>query len=209
MSIKFTPNHFKEIIERGFSMDQVTVLKWIHEQVDLTALINCESAKLTAIFQSILRKGLVNDASDKLTTLGQELLLFIDTKDPGKMVRKKSDSTDFDLWWKEFPSTNTFTYKGVHFEGDRSLKQKKDECRLKIEKILLDGEYTIQDLIAALNYEIIQKKESSLKTRTNKISYMHNSLTYLNQMDYNSFIELIKEGNVINTQNKIFDGVNL
>jgi hypothetical protein len=44
---------------------------------------------------------------------------------------------------------------------------------------------------------VLQKKESSLKNSTNKLTYMQNSLTYLNQRSFEPFIELIKEGNKV------------
>jgi len=43
----------------------------------------------------------------------------------------------------------------------------KDECRLKFDKIILEGEYTAAQLISALNYELLQKKESSVATNSN------------------------------------------
>ena len=36
-------------------------------------------------------------------------------------------------------------------------------------------------------------KEESVKTRVNKLTYIHNSLTYLNQRDFEPYIELIKQ----------------
>jgi len=44
---------------------------------------------------------------------------------------------------------------------------------------------------------VLQKKENSVKTDANKLSFMQNSLTYLNQRTFDPFIELIKEGHKI------------
>jgi len=44
----------------------------------------------------------------------------------------------------------------------------------------------------------LQKKEASIKENTNKLKYMQNSLTYLNQRSYEPFIELLEQG--INTE---------
>lgn len=211
MILKLTPFHFSELIKKGYDLNCIFLMKLIHEQMDISTL-RLESAKIEAIYTGLIRKGLITEAGDALTTVGQELLIFLDTKELKKLMKKKVDSTEFNLWWEAFPSTNTFTYKGVHFEGDRSLRQKENDCRLKIDKILLDGKYTIQDLIDALNREVTQKKESSIRERENKLKYMHNSLTYLNQEDYKSFIKLNreeKEQNIIVTTQTKFDGVNL
>ena len=44
---------------------------------------------------------------------------------------------------------------------------------------------------------MLQKKDNSVKTGVNKMTFMQNSLTYLNQRTFEPFIELIKEGNNI------------
>ena len=49
-------------------------------------------------------------------------------------------------------------------------------------------------MVEALEYEVVQKKENSVKAGENKLKYMQNSLTYLNQRTFEPFIELIKEG---------------
>ena len=70
----------------------------------------------------------------------------------------------------------------------------KEDCRLKFDKILLEGEYTAQQLIEALNYEVLQKKENSITTNSNRLTFMQGSSVYLNQRSFEPFIELIKEG---------------
>jgi len=168
----------------------------IHEQLDLLPLMT-ESAKITALVQSLNRKGLITDDGSKLTTLGLELLVFMDSKEPRKIERKKTDSSKFEEWWKEFPSTDTFEYKGKLFSGCRNLRQGKDDCRIKFDKILLEGEHSAQILIDALKFDILNKRENSLKTGINKLTYLQNSLTYLNQRSYEGSIDLIQQGIVI------------
>jgi hypothetical protein len=76
------------------------------------------------------------------------------------------------------------------------MRVRKDECKLKFNKILGEGEYTVHELIKALELEVNQKKENSVKSGTNRMTFMQNSLTYLNQRTFEVFIELIKEGHV-------------
>ena len=195
MKLNLTSFHFRELIVKGYSLDHIFLLKMIHEQLDLLPLMT-ESVKITALVQSLVRKGLITEAGDKLTTMGTELLVFMDTKDPGKIVKKKVDISIFEEWWKAFPGTDTFSYKGKTFSGSRSMRVSKDDCRIKFDKILLEGEYTAQDLIDALKFDVLQKKEASVYQGKNKLTYMQNSLTYLNQRSYEPFIELIKEGSI-------------
>jgi len=153
-----------------------------------------ESPKLGALYQSMLRKGLVTEEG-KITLTGKELLKFMDEpQQEAVTVKKRVVVSGFDAWWKAYPGTDTFVHKDKKFEGTRSLRTKKDDCKNKFNKILEEGEYTAEEMIEALEYEILQKKENSVKTKTNRMTYMQNSLTYLNQRGFESFIELVRAG---------------
>lgn len=167
--------------------------------------ISLKNAKLDHIWSSIIRKGLVKGT--ELSPEGEELLNFITSEEGAvKIKRKKAPEEPFMRWWNTFPGTDTFEYKGKKFVGTRALKAKKDNCKAKLNKILDEGEYTIDELIAALQLEINQKKENSYKTGSNSLKYMHNSLTYLNQRDFEPFIELIKAGHKVVEEIKPFSG---
>jgi hypothetical protein len=207
MTLKITPHHFEELIKKGYSLDAIFLLKLIEEQLDIQPL--CEgSMKIAALYQTLVRKGLISD-NDKITTEGNQLLKFIETKEDTKILKRKPATTEFEEWWKAYPGTDTFAHKGKKFTGARSLRQNKEECRIKFDKILLEGEYTAAQLIEALNFDVLQKKENSVKTNSNKVTYMQNSLTYLNQRSFEPFIELIKEGAVIEETFKPPDGTDI
>jgi hypothetical protein len=175
------------------------MLKLVEANVDLNELCK-EVPKLSALYQSLVRKGLITE-QQTLTLTGKQLIEAFEAQDSSskgkmkKLVTKVHDG--FDLWWKAYPGTDTFVHQGHTFSGSRSMRVKKNECKIKLLSILEEGEYTIEELIAALNYEIEQKKEMSVKTKVNKLTFMQNSLTYLNQRSYEPFIELIKQGAVI------------
>jgi hypothetical protein len=208
MKLNLTPFHFEEIIKKAYSMDMIILLIMIYENLDISAL--CEgSAKIKAIYLALILKGLISENENKITTLGTELLVFMDSKEPKRMVRKKPDGSAFEEWWKTFPGTDTFTYKEVPFVGSRSLRCNKEECRLKFDKIILEGEYTPATLVDALKYDITQKKEATIKTRINKLSYLQNSLTYLNQRSYEPFIELLQSGVKITETETAFGGTEI
>ena len=192
MKLNLSPWHYEELIKKSYSLDHIFLLKLIHENYDVTNLVE-NSLKISAIHQGLVRKGLITD-NGALTTIGVELLVFLDTKEQTKLVKKKSITSDFEEWYKVFPGTDTFTHKGKTFTGSRSLRQNPADCRIKFDKILIEGEYTTKELIEALKFDVLQKKEASVKENTNKLKYMQNSLTYLNQRSYEPYIELIKEG---------------
>jgi hypothetical protein len=208
MKLNITVYHFEEILKAGYSLDIIYFLKLIDDGADATAL--CENPKMSVLCQTLRRKGLLSE-SFKLTLIGKSVLGFLDEEGTPetKLVKKKQDSNDFDEWWKAYPGTDTFTHKGKDFTGTRSMRVKKDDCKAKLNAILQEGEYTIDELIAALKYEVLQKKENSYASKTNKLSYMQNSLTYLNQRTFEPFIELIREGNTIKEKPIIKGGTDI
>jgi len=193
MKLNLSPWHFEELIKKSYSLDHIFLLKLIEQQIDIQPLCN-GSMKIAALLSSLIRKGLISEKDEKITTIGKELLLFIDSKEEKKIVKQKPATTEFNDWWLAYPGTDTFTHKGKTFTGSRTLRQNKDECRLKYDKILIEGEYTSSQLIEALKFDVLQKKEASLLQKTNKLTYMQNSFTYLNQRSYEAFIELISAG---------------
>ena len=197
MKLQVTPEQFEELIKRSYNLDIIYLLKLIDEQYDVSPL--CEgSMRIAAVYQALIRKGLITENDDKLTTIGKDLLEFLNAKSGAKIIKRKPATTDFEEWWKIYPGTDSFEYKGKKFTGTRAIRKGKDECRLKFDKIILEGEYTATQLIDALKFEVIQKKESSISTNSNRLTFMQNSVTYLNQRAFEAYIELINDGAKIN-----------
>ena len=196
MKLTISPQQYEELIKRGHNLDVIFLLKLIDEQYDVSPL--CEaSMKIASVYQSLIRKALITKDDEKLTVLGRDLLVFIDTKMDTKIIRRKPATTDFEEWWKSYPGTDSFEYKGKSFKGTRALRLHKDDCRLKFDKILLEGDYTAAQLIAALNFEVNQKKETSITENANRLKFMQGSSVYLNQRAFEPFIELINDGATI------------
>lgn len=190
MELKINFHQFEQLYKNGYSLDMVFLCKTIENSEE----IPLENEKIKNLYSSILRKGLITEEGN-LSLPGKDLLKYISMPIPNYVLKKaKLKEDDFDKWWSTYSSTDTFKYKGKTFNGTRALKTKKDDCKVKLKKILDEGEYTIDDMIKALEFEILQKKENSVKTGTNKLSYMQNSHTYLLQRTFEPFIELIKEG---------------
>lgn len=196
MKLNVTPEQFEELIKRSYNLDIVYLLKLIDEQYDVTPLCK-DSMRIAAVYQALIRKGLITETDDKVTILGKDLLEFLNVKSSARTIKRRPATTDFEEWWKIYPGTDSFEYKGRKFTGTRAIRKGKDECRLKFDKIMLEGEYTATQLIDALNYEILQKKESSIQTQSNRMTFMQNSVTYLNQRAYEPYIELINSGEEI------------
>lgn len=208
MNIKITPYHFEQLVKDGYSLDMIFLLKLIEEDFDIKTL--CEGDKKTEVLcQTIRRKGLVSEQF-RLTVLGKNLLEFLATRaKTSKIVKKTETFAEFERWWAAYPGTDIFVHKGKSFSGGRTLRVNKDDCQIKLNTILAEGEYTIDQLIAALEYEVLQKKENSVKTGTNRLTYMQSSITYLNQRSFQNYIELINQGVVVNESPEPIKGMDI
>ena len=193
--MNLTFSHFEEIIKKGYNLDIVFLLTLVDEQECDIKELCYENPKLSLLYQTLIRKGLITEEC-KLTLEGKSLVDFLSSPIETKISRKKPANSDFEMWWKAYPGTDTFTHHGKTFKGTRAMRVKKDECKIKFNKILGEGEYTAHDLIQALELEVNQKKENSVKSGSNRMTFMQNSLTYLNQRTFEVFIELIREGHI-------------
>ena len=208
MKINIKPFHFTELLNKGYSLDGMYILELIQNGKELTPLIE-ENKKIIDLILTLRRKQLILEDKHELTTKGKELLLFLDTKTKALKLKKPDNNDEFSKWWAVFPPSDIFTYKGQSFSGARSIRVNKDACRMKFEKILLEGEYTAEQLIHALEYHVEQIKETSVKQRQNKLTYLQNSLTYLNQRVYEPFIELVKNEVEIEKAFQISNGTDI
>ena len=192
-------SHFEQLLKKGYSLDTIFLLKLIQKEKCNIKDMCTEDTKLAALYQGLIRKGLISDDC-KIMVEGKGILEFLSTpiEDSPTLLKKKPIEDDrFNLWWNAYPGTDNFMHKDEVFSGSRTLRAGKEECKLKLNKILEEGEYTLEEMVDALKFDVLQKKENSVKTKSNKVTYMQNSLTYLNQRSFEPFIELIKEGQKI------------
>lgn len=179
---------FQQLQTYGIDLNHLFVLECLSEGTDLSK--HMTSSKIAAWKQNLYRKSLITEKGE-VTTMAKELLTALASshspRDVIKRTRKEVDD-QFETWWKTYPSTDMFDHAGKKFGGSRGLRQKKDECRIKFNAILLEGEHSAEDLIRALKREITLKKEQSVKDNENKMKYMQNTATYLNQRTFENFI---------------------
>ena len=193
MKFNVTPSHFEQLLKQSYSLDHIFLLKLIEANIDIQPLTD-GSMKIAGLYQSLVRKGLVSDVTQEITQVGRELLTFADSEIKKPMRKLKQKASDFDAWWNVFPSTDNFEHKGKKFFGSRGLKRNREECRIKFNKILAEGDYTVEDIVNATLLDIFLKKESSVKNGDNRMSYIQNSYTYITQRSFEPFLEMIKTG---------------
>ena len=186
-----TSEGYQQLQHLDLVLDQIFYLECLSNNINLSEF---DKSKLSAIKSSLARKGYVS-LSGSITEKGIGLLGCLIKGQPFEQLlagKVGSHKSEFDRWWIAYPATDAFTHKGKEFAGTRALKMKKDECRIRFYRILEDREYTAEDLIRALEYEVLMKKNNSIAEGTNKLKYQQNALTYLNQRTWENFIELSK-----------------
>jgi hypothetical protein len=206
--IKLTKEHFKELLAKGYSLDQIFVLMLIKEGNDINQIsADFDSMKFEALYQGLIRKALITEAG-LLTLNGQELLDFMSTKIAVKIVKKKPTTKDFDAWWNAYPASDHFEYKGRIFTGSRSMRVQKDKCMLKFNSIINEGEFTASQIIDATKFLVNLKKENSFIKKSNELTYLNNSYTFINERMFAPFIDIMKQG-VPFTDSPIGGGVDI
>ncbi len=201
-------NTLKECYNKGISLELIWLLQYIENGGDVDEISN-NIPKFEGVKLSLLRKSYITE-DYKLTMSGKELIKFLGSKEEVKLTKKKVKTENIDLFWSCFPSTDNFEYKGKKFIGSRALRTNKGECKNKLENIINTGEYKIEEIVEAIKLDVNQKKQMSYKTGQNKLSYLQNSLTYLRQLSFEPYLELIKQGHKIEEkQNTEYDGINI
>lgn len=207
MIIKLTKEHFQELTKKGLSLDYVFLLMLIKDGHDCSSLIE-DNPKMESMIQTLVRKALITE-ENKITLIGQELLDFMASKIVSTISRVKKSTKEFDEWWESYPSTDHFEFKGKVFTGSRGMRVQKEKCKLKFNAIVNEGIYSAQEIIDATKYVVQLKKENSYRKKSNDLTYLQNSFTFLDKDHYVPFIELGKQGITIQEEKPIFNGTDI
>ena len=111
-----------------------------------------------------------------------------ETSEPPQQIEKKitNNNHKFEEFWLIFPNSDEH---GI-FKKTRILKAGKDNCKRKYIDYLNQG-IKHEDIIKALKYEI--KLRRDVNNGQNKMTYMKNSLTWLNQREFDIILETMDE----------------
>jgi hypothetical protein len=164
----------------------------VKEGHDIPALIK-DNLKLEGMVQGLERKALITD-DFKITHFGTELLEFMNSKIAVPIVKKKPSLKEFDEWWECYPSTDQFEHGGRVFTGSRGMRVQKEKCKLKFNAILNEGVYTAQQIIDSTKLVVKLKKDASVNKRSNELTYLQNSYTFLDGGYFKPFVELLEKG---------------
>jgi len=198
-----TKDGFQELTRVKLTLDQLFYLECCKWNISLKDVVPAD--KYLTWKQSLLRKGYIDELG-KPTMDGLEVLKAVGSGQPfrGALERVEESVLEaFERWWEAFPRSDVFEHKGHRFEGARALRVRKPDCRDAFIKIMEEGKYTVSDMIGALEYEVNAKKENSVKERQNCLKYMHNSLTYLKQRDFEGFMHLSPQKQIVESNEDI------
>jgi hypothetical protein len=203
---------FETISELGLTLDHIFILSFIKNNT-IEGLKDKKTQKVKGILNTLKRKNIIDEEGNINPNYLEFANAFATEKiDYEKLVNKVKDVNNkekdsFEIWWETYPKTDTFTYQGIKFTGNRALRQSKADCKAKFKILLMEG-YNPDKLIQALRVEVTQKMMASVRTRSNKLSFMQNSLTYLNKRTFDSYIDIeeeeekneTKDDNIVNFQ---------
>lgn len=199
MKLDITDAHYIELHKKGYTIDMVLILKWLNQGLSVEH-IREGSKKIDVIYKTMVRKGLITQEG-KVTKIGSEILVFISLKTNKTFLKPKVEKGDFDKWWEIFPGNDKFTVRGRNFGPTRALKTKKEGCRLLFNAMVLQEEFTADQIIDATEYDINLKKERSWKKNSNQLKYLQNSHTYLYQKTFSGFVGMEKRDKIKSTGN--------
>lgn len=183
---------FQELLKASLTLDQLFYLECVKHKVDLKEVVTRD--RLLSWKQSLIRKGFLTEDGE-VSVLGAALLEAVGSGNPFKGALEEKivvNEKDFEAWWAAFPSSDIFEYKGRKFSGSRSLKYAKKDCKVVFDKIINEGGTTGADLIRCIEYEVLMKKEESVKNNENKMKFMKSAMSYLNSRQYEGFLETSK-----------------
>ena len=198
MKLDITDAHYIELHKKGYTIDMIYLLSWLNAGLSVVH-IREGSKKIDAIYKTMVRKDLICE-DGTVNMAGMDLLDFISKKTNKTFLKPKAEPGEFDKWWNIFPGNDKFTVRGRSFGPTRTFRVKKDGCRLLFNSMVVNEEFTSEQIIQATLYDINLKKSLSFKKGSNQLKYLQNSHTYLNQKTFEGFIGLeVKEEPTINS----------
>lgn len=118
-----------------------------------------------------------------------------------------ADDKGFAIWWKAYPSSANFNYKGMKFESPRALRSNYQVCQnLYLRALHENPSVTPEMLLKALQKQVNLAKKESFETGNNKLAYFPGSEVYLRQGRYEAFItsqeeEVVEQAQEHNDEN--------
>jgi len=186
--------------------DQVVIIEAVFQkdEVFLEKLMSLEKQR-RLLLQNLVRRGYIALFDEELgydlyhnlytTDKAEDVILTLKDKfEEFKKVEIKFEKTDFETHFQEFWDIFPTSDKIMHFPRTRVLRTEQEKCKKMYKKLL--EEYTHEDIMKALNYEINMRTNNSTGKAFSDFKYMKASSTWLNNKEFLSILEMMKEDGV-------------
>ena len=174
----FSREGYNVLRANNISVNELFVLDLVEKGQDLEGL----GFKFKSFVETCKRNRFLVD--DRVTLLGHKLMDEIVGQSPTVQVLPTVYIPTFEDWWKVWPNTDKH---GV-FAATRTLKVSKGKCKKKFEDIINEGQYTIPELIGAVELEVAMRKKTSTEKK-NEMKFMASTEPYLNKRLFEGFVE--------------------
>lgn len=183
---RFNEASIKEMFDAGIDVNCLFILEVIAKEISLGEMF--KEPKVQNWIQTLIRKQLLTKEG-KVSTIGTALLQRLTG---GKVEKHVPEEDMFEVWWRVYPATGSFEWKGQSFPSTQNKRVKKKECRKVWEEILL--EYTPEEVIQGTANHFHLAMDLSVKNRKNEVHFISNSLTYLGNRLFVPYIGERKKG---------------
>lgn len=109
-----------------------------------------------------------------------------------KKEEKVVSDNGFSDFWKEFPRTATFSYKGMSFKSSRVLRSNEAVCKMEYDKAIAKGVVTPEQMLKVIKYQVQTMKEESFDRGINRFEHMNGCEVWLRQAKYEALIEVME-----------------
>lgn len=192
---RFSSHAISRIFAEGLDLNHILALEMKVSPIDWVETTHPE--KFHNWEATLIRKQFLTKEG-KLSTKGAALL-----SDLGGMTGGMSTYTPavdaFIVWWNTYPPTAGFYIGGKMFESTTVRRIKKMLCREHWNEILLEGEYTAEQIIEGTKNHFDQAMNESLRSGENKVQYIANSERYLRERMFAPFIVAGRRSNNFDT----------
>jgi len=186
-------HQIKALSKVGLNLSHFWVLNYLNYQSTFDVVTTIPEVKEVKLLKD---RYLID--SNGITTAGTQFyndIVACKAETKKKAVEEKGDEdgedNGFELWWKTYPASGNFEYKGMKFTSGRALKSNKQVCEMLYDKAVAISGATPGQLLKALSAQITLIKKESYESGKNGLQYMSSAEVYLRQGKYEAFLQQV------------------
>ena len=186
--------------------DQIVIIEAVYQSefTFLGKILEIDKQR-RLLLQNLVRRGYLGLFNDELgfeisenlyvTDLGEDIISNL--RDRFESFKKEEitfNKTNFEQLFQEFWETFPASDKVLHYPRTRVLRTEQEKCKKLYKKLLED--YSHEEIINALKYEINMRMNNSTGKMFSDFKYMKASITWLNNKEFLAIMEIMKDDNI-------------